>query len=63
MAKTRGCVSRTNILSMVFKLVKRAEERWRALRGLELIAKVITGVQIPKNEVEVSDQSRQKVAT
>ena len=60
-AKTRGCVSRTSILSMVFKLVKSAEERWRALRGSELIAKVITGVQF-KNGVEVPNQSRQKVA-
>ena len=59
--KTRGCVSRTSILSMVFKLVKSAEERWRALRGSELIAKVITGVQF-KNGVEASNQSRQKVA-
>lgn len=60
-AKTRGCVSRGSILSMVFKLVKSAEARWRALRGSELIAKVITGVQF-KNGVEVPNQSRQKVA-
>jgi putative transposase len=60
-AKTRGCVSRASILSMVFKLVTSAETRWRALRGSELIAKVITGVQF-KNGVEVRNQSRQKVA-
>jgi transposase-like protein len=29
-AKTRGCVSRTSILSMVFKLVRSVEKRWRA---------------------------------
>ena len=28
-AKTRGCVSRASILSMVFKLVTSAEPRWR----------------------------------
>ena len=60
-AKTRGCVSRGSILSMVFKLVKSAEGRWRALRGSELIAKVITGVQF-KNGVEMPNQGRQKVA-
>ena len=60
-AKTRGCVSRASILSMVFKLVTSAETRWRALRGSELIAKVITGVQF-KNGVEVPKQGRQKVA-
>ena len=60
-AKTRGCGSRASILSMVFKLVKSAETRWRALRGSELIAKVITGVQF-KNGVEVPKQGRQKVA-
>ena len=60
-AKTRGCVSRASILSMVFKLVKSAETRWRALRGSELIAKVVTGVQF-KNGVEVPKQGRQKVA-
>jgi hypothetical protein len=60
-AKTRGGVSRGSILSMVFKLVKSAEERWRALRASELIARIITGVQF-KNGVEVPNQSRQKVA-
>ena len=47
--KTRGCVSRPSILSMVFKLVRSAECRWRALRGSELIAKVITDVQFNRN--------------
>jgi putative transposase len=60
-AKTRGCVSRPGILSMVFKLVKSAEVRWRALRGSELIAKVITGVQF-KNGIEVQKKDRQKIA-
>ena len=59
--KTRGCVSRPGILSMVFKLVKSAEGRWRALRGTELIAKVITGVQF-KNGIEVQKKDRQKIA-
>jgi transposase-like protein len=60
-AKTRGCVSRGSIPSMVFKLVKSAEGRWRALRGSELIAKVITGVQF-KDGIEMRNQGRQRVA-
>jgi transposase-like protein len=50
-AKTRDCGSRGSIPSMAFKLVTSAEERCRALRGSETIAKVITGVQF-KSEVE-----------
>jgi putative transposase len=49
-AKTRGCVSRASILSLVFKLAKSAEQRWLKLRGPERIAEVIRGVQF-KNGV------------
>jgi putative transposase len=49
-AKTRGCVSRSSILSMVFKLTKSAEQRWLKLRGPERIAEVVRGVQF-KNGV------------
>jgi transposase-like protein len=49
-AKTRGCVSRASILSMVFKLTTSAEQRWLKLRGPERIAEVIRGVQF-KNGV------------
>lgn len=60
-AKTRGCVSRAGILSMVFKLAKSAEGRWHALRGSELIARVITGVQF-KDGVEVQETSHREIA-
>ena len=43
-AKTRGCVSRTSILSRVFKLTISAEQRWLKLRGAELIPEVIQGI-------------------
>ena len=49
-AKTRGCVSRTSILSMVFKLTISAEQRWLKLRGADLITEVIQGIQF-KNGV------------
>jgi transposase-like protein len=60
-AKSRGCGSRASILSTVFKLAQSAELRWRTLRGAEMIAKVITGVQF-RNGVEVLRKDRQKIA-
>ena len=44
-AKTRGCVSRTSLLSMVFKLARTAEGRWLTLRGAELLAPLVQGMQ------------------
>ncbi|MEJ7668077.1 MAG: hypothetical protein WKH97_04945 [Casimicrobiaceae bacterium] len=49
------------LLSTVFKLAKSAEQRWLKLRGAEMIAKVITGVQY-KNGVEVQQNVRQEIA-
>lgn len=49
-AKTRGCVSRQSMLSMVFMLAKSAERGWRKLKGAERLAEVIAGVQF-KNGV------------
>ena len=43
-AKTRGCVSRVGILTMVFKLTKSAEQKWRKLKGHARLAQVVQGV-------------------
>ncbi len=43
-AKTRGCVSRESILSMVFKLTQSAQKGWRKLRGFKLLADVVQGI-------------------
>ncbi len=59
--KSRGCGARASILSTVFKLAQSAEQRWQKLRGAEMIAKVITGVQF-RNGVEVPKKNRQKIA-
>ena len=56
--KTRNAVSRTTILSMVFKLAQSAENRWNKLRGFKLLADVIEGVKFvdgEKQEVENRD--------
>jgi len=44
-AKTRGCLSRTTALTMVFQLCRSAQKGWRKLDGYELLAKVIEGVK------------------
>ena len=60
-AKTRGCVSRTSILSMTFKLVKSAESRWRHLKGSGRLHEVIIGV-VFKDGVAVTKKGRQEIA-
>jgi len=54
-AKTRSAVSRTSILSMVFKLAQSAEKRWRKLRGFKLLADVIDGVVFVDGEKQETE--------
>ena len=54
-AKTRGCVSRKTILSMVYKLGMSAEKRWHKLHGFRHLAEVIRGVQFT-NGVKVESE-------
>ena len=42
--KTKGCGSRLATLTMVFKLARSAETRWRRLNGHELIGDLIAGI-------------------
>jgi transposase-like protein len=44
-AKTRGCLSRTTALTMVFQLCRSAQRKWRKLDGHELLGKIIAGVK------------------
>ena len=43
--RTKGSGSRTACLTMVFKLVRAAEKRWRRLNGSALLPEVIRGVR------------------
>ena len=43
--RTKGCLTRDGMLSMIFKLGMNAERSWRRLRGFESLAKVIDGVK------------------
>jgi len=58
--KTRGCVSRQTILSMVLQLGQSAQKRWRRLRGFKHLADVIRGVKF-ENGVRV-DTNDSRVA-
>jgi putative transposase len=49
--KTRGCVARHTILSMVYKLGQSAQKKWRKLRGFKLLGEVIRGVQFKDGEL------------
>jgi transposase-like protein len=42
--KTKNCLNRDTMLSMVFKLQMSAQKRWRRLKGYRLLAEVIEGV-------------------
>ena len=43
-AKTRGCLSRQTMLTMIFKLCLSAEKRWRRLQGYRRLGEVIENV-------------------
>ena len=56
--KTRGCVSRQTILSMVFQLGQSAQKRWRRLRGFKHLADVIRGVKFENGVLVDTNDSR-----
>ncbi len=50
--QTKGCGSRKATLSMVFKLSREAEKKWRRLNGSQLLAQVIEGIKFIDGELE-----------
>jgi len=42
--RTRGCLSRTTALTMVFQLCLCASKRWKKLSGYDLLGKVVEGI-------------------
>jgi transposase-like protein len=55
--KSKGCFSRTTILTMVFKLSESAQKHWNRLRGFNYLADVIRGIKFV-NGVKESEQSK-----
>jgi putative transposase len=43
--KTRGCLSRQTTLTMVFKLCRSAQKRWRRLNGAQYMVDVLEGTE------------------
>lgn len=55
--KTRGCVSRQSIRSLVFKLIQSAQKRWRRIKGFSLLAEVIEGIEF-KDGLRTQDKQQ-----
>jgi putative transposase len=55
--RTKGCLTRDGMLSMIFKLGMSAEKNWRRLRGFHWLAKVIDGVKF-HDGIEVQQRVR-----
>ncbi len=52
--RSKGCLTRTGMLHMIFKLGMCAEKNWRRLRGFNYLAKVITGIKF-EDGIEVTE--------
>ena len=55
--KSKGCFSRTTILTMVFKLSESAQKRWHRLRGFHYLSDVISGIKFV-NGVSEKEQNK-----
>jgi transposase-like protein len=55
--RTKGCLTRDGMLSMIFKLGMSAEKNWHRLRGFQSLAKVIEGVKF-RDGIEVQQRVR-----
>ena len=60
--KTRGCVSRDTILSLVFKLGLSAQQRWQRLRGFQHLTDVIKGVKFKDGVRVKNEQQNSRIA-
>ncbi len=55
--KTKNCGNRTTTLAMAWKLMETAQNKWRRLRGYNLLADVVEGVKFRDGE-RVEDPSQ-----
>lgn len=53
--RTKGCLSRRTALTMVFRLCRSAQQRWRRLDGPGRLAEVVRGVRFVDGERQVQD--------
>ncbi len=59
--RSKGCLTRSGMLCMMFKLGQCAQQNWRRLRGFKELGKVIEGVQF-KDGIEVKQLTDQVAA-
>jgi len=55
--RSKGCLSRDDMLHMMFKLSECAQKNWRRQRGFDYLAKVIGGVRF-KDGIEVTTNNQ-----
>jgi len=55
--RTKGCVTRSTMLTMIYKMGLCAEDSWRKLRGFRHLAKVIEGVKF-KDGIEQTEDDK-----
>ena len=60
--RTKGAVSRSTLLGLVYKLAMCAEKSFRRLNGFEQLAEVIRGVKFVDRVPEASKKEHQKIA-
>ena len=58
--RTKGCLSRSTALTMVFKLIESASRRWRRLRGFRHIPDVLAGARY-QDGIRVASENLQAV--
>ena len=58
-SRTKGCVTRKTMLSMIYKMGMSAEKSWKRLRGFRQLGKVIEGVKFRDGEEVISENSRE----
>ena len=60
--RTKGCLSRTTMLTMIYKLSMCAEKNWYRIRGFDYLAKVIAGVPF-KDGVEQATEAGAEIGS
>jgi transposase-like protein len=52
--RTKGCLSKTTALTMVFKLIQAAEKRWQRIQGYKLLPVILSGEEFIDGELKVA---------
>ncbi|MCA1603457.1 MAG: IS256 family transposase [Acidobacteria bacterium] len=57
-SRAKGCVSRSSMLALVYKLLEAASKSWRRLAGFERLAQVIQGVRFVDGRSELEQEQK-----